>query len=188
MAHIDDLTLVTAAQLADTDVTYVGRPGDPDPDRRTTIANLATKLVGAEGPDLITRVNNLEGLFTSGSFEPKLTATGTNPTVTYSTRYGEWIRIGDLIVFDLFIGTTARTGGTGEIRISNLPFTFPRTLPLPLRQNTITYAGQLIARGISGGPVITLDSIASGAGPTALAIAAWPASAAVHVAGAFRVT
>lgn len=51
MAHVDDLTLLAAAQLLDSDNLYVGRIGDPDPDRRTRLDALAsfmeTALQGA---------------------------------------------------------------------------------------------------------------------------------------------
>lgn len=121
MAHVDDLTLVTAAQLADTDVTYVGRPGDPDPDRRTTIANLATKLVGAEGPDLITRVNNLEGMFQAGTFTPYLAGSSGDPVVTYASRSGYFYRVGDLVWASASIVLSAIGGGAGTPLIASMP-------------------------------------------------------------------
>lgn len=51
MAHLDDLTLVSAAQLQETDELYVGRPSDPaDPDRRTLLGSLAG-FMGENLPD-----------------------------------------------------------------------------------------------------------------------------------------
>jgi len=45
MAHIDDLTVLNAASVADTDILYVGVPTDGvDPDRKMTYAELRTAL------------------------------------------------------------------------------------------------------------------------------------------------
>lgn len=62
MAHIDDLTLINAAQLLSTDQVYVGRPGDPDPDRRAALSALGSFIVGAGGTGLEARIADLEAL------------------------------------------------------------------------------------------------------------------------------
>lgn len=182
MAHVDDLTLVNSAQMAAADNIYLAKLGDADPDRRAQLSELAEYLGGSS--DLIAALKTALPI-TQGTFTPQLEATGGNPTVTYGARSGRYLRVDNLIVFDLHVLTTARTGGSGSLRIGNLPFTFPTTIPFVCRPNTITYTGQLIGRGVSGDSKLSLDAVGSASGPSPLAITAWPANAAIQVSGAF---
>lgn len=182
MAHVDDLTLVNSAQMAAADNIYLAKLGDADPDRRAQLSELAEYLGGSS--DLIAALKTALPI-TQGTFTPQLEATGGNPTVTYGNRSGRYLRIDNLVVFDLYIMTTARTGGSGSIQIGALPFTFPTTIPFACRPNNITYSGQLIGRGVNGEAKLSLDSVATASGPASLAITAWPASAAIQISGAF---
>ena len=185
MAHVDDLTLLGAAQLLASDNLYVGRPGDPDPDARTRLEYLAEYLGGS--PDLIAALKTALPI-EQGTFTPILRSSSTQPTVTHSSQTGLYYRVANLIAFVLYVQTTARTGGTGNIRLGGLPFTFPSTIPFACRPNNITYSGQVVARSISNSDQFSLDNIASAAGPSELPITAWPNSAAVQVSGAFYIT
>lgn len=50
MAYIDQLTALLGANVLDTDIIYIGRPGDPDPDRRILVPQAAIALL-ARAPD-----------------------------------------------------------------------------------------------------------------------------------------
>lgn len=165
---INTLRVKTAAQMAPGDY-FAGHDADSPAAFRGRLDQLA-KLLAAQAVDV-------------GTFTPTLLASTSNPTVTYGTRYGFWVKQGSVVTFDLFLQTTARSGGGGNVRIGGLPFTFPRTVPLAVRPNQLTYPADMIARGISGGAVITLDMVGTGSGPTEMPIANWANNGAVHIAG-----
>lgn len=115
MAHIDTLTLVNAAQLADTDNLYVGRPGDVDPDRRTLLSSLAEKIGDVFG-------NGSTAFYEEDSFTPTVTGAGTPPTVSYSTQVGRFVRIGRLVTVECRLAFSSISGGSGGVRIGGLPY------------------------------------------------------------------
>ena len=62
--------------------------------------------------------------YEEGTWTPTVTQASTNPTsITYSRQHGTYIKIGTLVyvTFNLYI--TAITNGSGQVRISGLPFT-----------------------------------------------------------------
>jgi hypothetical protein len=69
-----------------------------------------------------TNANTLDD-YEEGTWTPTFTATTTNPTVTYAaTTYGHYTKIGKAVILQGRIGLSARSGGTGNLRISGLPF------------------------------------------------------------------
>ena len=86
--HVDDLTFLNAAQLLAGDNLYIGRPSDPsDPDKRTDIAELTTRIISQDfdahisgvisGPNgSYFRVGDLQVCW----FEDSETTTATNAT------------------------------------------------------------------------------------------------------------
>lgn len=61
--------------------------------------------------------------YEEGTWTPVLNAETTNPTVTYDAQIGTYTKIGRMVMIQLYLGTSARTGGSGNVRISGLPFT-----------------------------------------------------------------
>lgn len=180
MAHVDDLTLITAAQMLDTDLGYLGRPGDPDPDRRYTLDEIA-KFLGGNAA-LITALSSAFP-FQTGTFTPTLGGSTGDPTsVTYASQNGQYMRLGRLIVFAAIVSTTARTGGTGNIRIRGLPFTthsFMSIIPCVARPHNIAWASGAsqqfaVGRVIGGGDSLTLDRITDNAAVAEVPLSAWP--------------
>lgn len=171
MAYIDDLTFVNALGMTDNDILYVGKPGDIDPDRRTSVAELAERV--------------RMGITASGTFNATLTASTTAPTVTYSSRLGRWVRVGNVVTFNLSLITASRSGGSGEIRITGLPHN-----PVDA---TVVVTGRVANIAFTGVPyfwIATDGSIrigrqASNAGVAQLAIGDWGAAGSVHVAGSY---
>jgi hypothetical protein len=69
-----------------------------------------------------TDANTLDD-YEEGNWTPVLGADTTNPTVTYDAQVGTYTKIGRMVMIQMYIGTTARTGGSGNVRITGLPFT-----------------------------------------------------------------
>jgi len=61
--------------------------------------------------------------YEEGTFTPTLLGSTTNPTVSYGLQSGEYTRIGNILHCRFSVGTSANTGGAGNIRIGGLPFT-----------------------------------------------------------------
>jgi len=61
--------------------------------------------------------------YEEGSWTPSVISSGTNPTVTYIGRSGNYVRIGKSISVWGKIQISASTGGTGSLIISGLPYT-----------------------------------------------------------------
>jgi hypothetical protein len=77
----------------------------------------ATNPVGA-GAATLTLSNG-----TSNTWTPTITATTTNPTVTYTAQVGHYQELGNLYWFNLFVAWSAFSGGVGNAQISGFPLT-----------------------------------------------------------------
>jgi hypothetical protein len=66
-------------------------------------------------------VNTLDD-YEEGTFTPTTIGTTTTGSVTYGTRNGSYTKIGNAVHFQLRIGWSAHSG-TGNLRITDLPFT-----------------------------------------------------------------
>lgn len=60
-------------------------------------------------------------IYETGVFTPVLTASDSNPTVSYVTQAGVYTRIGRYVFAEIGIATSSASGGAGTLRIS-LPF------------------------------------------------------------------
>ena len=64
--------------------------------------------------------------YEEGTFTPTFTGTGGNPTVTYDTTVGNvgtYVKIGKVCHFQINIRTDSVSGGSGDLKVSGLPFT-----------------------------------------------------------------
>jgi len=61
--------------------------------------------------------------YEEGTWTPTYTASTSNPTVTYDTQFGYYTKIGRLVTVYFGVGTDAVSGGSGNVRVSGLPFT-----------------------------------------------------------------
>ena len=68
-----------------------------------------------------TNANTLDD-YEEGGFTPILGAASSNPTVTYSANIGTYTKIGRMVMIQCYVETTARSGGSGSVRITGLPF------------------------------------------------------------------
>ncbi len=60
--------------------------------------------------------------YEKGAWTPTLLGTSTDPTVTYSNRPAEYIKIGNQVTVWLFIQVNTASGGSGNLNIGGLPF------------------------------------------------------------------
>ena len=60
--------------------------------------------------------------YEEGTWTPSFASTGTQPTISYSVQSGNYTKIGRLVTVNFNINTSSVSGGSGELRISGLPF------------------------------------------------------------------
>jgi hypothetical protein len=80
--------------------------------------------------------------YEQGTFTPTIFGTTTGGTGTYSIQRGGYIKIGNLVYAQIYIGWTAHTG-TGNMRLSGLPFTAETTTPYGYGAPNMSYASGL---------------------------------------------
>lgn len=61
--------------------------------------------------------------YEEGTWTPVFTATGGNPTVTYSKQEGRYVKVGKMVLVQFDLRWTAKSGGSGTVFIGGLPFT-----------------------------------------------------------------
>jgi len=66
-------------------------------------------------------VNKLED-YEEGTWTPTYNASGTSPSVTYSTRQARYRKIGNMVVVSWHLRASAYTAGSGDLQITGLPF------------------------------------------------------------------
>ncbi len=91
----------------------------------TGIVTTAGQIAFPATANLSAGANTLDD-YEEGTWTPTFTATTTNPTVTYDTaiRYGIYVKIGKTVFISCTVVITVLTAaGSGDLRISGLPFT-----------------------------------------------------------------
>jgi hypothetical protein len=77
--------------------------------------------------------------YEEGTWTPTFTGSVSNPTVTYGDRVGRYTKIGNLVTVQCRIDGVFISGGSGQIRITGLPFTNASDTPtacIPMQQST----------------------------------------------------
>lgn len=82
--------------------------------------------------------------YTEGTWTPTITGSGSNPTVSYTTQVGEYVRTGKSVTFRLIIVISTISGGSGNLQIS-----------MPFNANGNAQGAAVFARGVdfSGTPI-----------------------------------
>lgn len=65
--------------------------------------------------------------YEEGTFTPQWEASGGGLSVTVAEALGRYTKIGRMVYFSVRIQTTGSSGGTGNLRLGNLPFTSAST-------------------------------------------------------------
>jgi hypothetical protein len=60
--------------------------------------------------------------YEEGDWTPTYTGNTTDPTVTYSVQVGRYTKVGRTVTASFRINLSAATGGSGDLRVSGLPF------------------------------------------------------------------
>jgi hypothetical protein len=93
-----------------------------------TSANLTMNLLTANGIKFpATQVTSADGNtlddYEEGTWTPTVTASSSNPTVTYLTQTGLYTKVGRMVSIQGRVQISAISGGSGNFRLSGLPFT-----------------------------------------------------------------
>jgi hypothetical protein len=72
--------------------------------------------------NLSSNANTLDD-YEEGTFAPNLTGTSSAPTITYTVQSGTYIKVGRMVTVFIRLSWSSFTGGGGNLRITNLPFT-----------------------------------------------------------------
>ena len=105
-----------------------------------------------------------------GTFTPFIIGSTTTGTATYAAQRGKYTKVGNRVFWEIYISWTGGTG-TGDLRVSGLPFTISNTLAtfptasIGYAHNVTTIADhQLIALQASGDTYVYFYQIPSGGG------------------------
>ena len=60
--------------------------------------------------------------YEEGSWTPVYGSNGTAPTVSYATQLGSYTKIGNTVILGMYIATSSKSGGSGNLRITGIPF------------------------------------------------------------------
>lgn len=127
-----------------------------------------------------------EGTFAyeESTFTPVLYGVTTAGTGTYTAQYGRYQKVGNWVHFRLYLTWTAHTG-TGQMRISGLPYTSEaNNCAVILIPNNLTYTGDFpIALVLASSTEIGLYNAATG---TSLVNLAMDTSANVAITGSYQ--
>jgi hypothetical protein len=112
--------------------------------------------------------------YEEGTFTPVIIGSTTTGTATYSSQNGKYTKVGNRVFWEIYIDWTGGTG-TGNLRVSGLPFTISIALAtypaasIAYVYNVTTSAGhQLTALQASGDTYVYFYQIPSGGGVNVL--------------------
>jgi hypothetical protein len=132
-------------------------------------ANGTTKLKSISFP--ATQVPSADGNtlddYEEKTFSPTAIGTSTAGTGTYTTQSGTYTKIGNRVLFDMLLTWTAHTG-TGNLRITGLPFLPGASTPVSLRITDVSMTAGKYMQGyiFAGVDAVILEQIPTGGGTT----------------------
>lgn len=129
-------------------------------------------------------VNTLDD-YEEGTFTPVVIGTSAAGAGTYSLQSGRYTKIGNRVFFDIALTWSAHTG-TGDIRLTGLPFTAAGTLTswLNIALQNFTYSGDIKARVNGSATTIEIFSQTSAAAVVGVAL---DTAASVFISGSYPV-
>jgi len=93
--------------------------------------------------------------YEEGTWTPAWGGTTGNPTVTYSTQSGTYTKIGNRVTCWCEIATASTSGGSGNLRILDLPFAVSGSLTLKADYG-VTFVSNFPSGGIGSGTLVNL--------------------------------
>lgn len=82
--------------------------------------------------------------YVQGTFTPAITGGGSNPTVGYTFQLGQYTKIGRVVILDITFLLSSYTGGSGDLRISSLPFTIATVSTGIAQMSNVTFTGKYV--------------------------------------------
>lgn len=134
--------------------------------------------------------SSLLNWYEEGTFTPTIIGTSSAGAGTYSAQVGTYTRIGNRVLFQVYMGWSAHTG-TGDMRIAGLPFTSSSTSNtlhcLSVWSNDLALTASNVAQAyvIQGNTTIALQQVPVGGGGASNI--AMDTAAAIMVAGHYLV-
>lgn len=121
--------------------------------------------------------------YEEGEFTPTVTGSTTTGTGTYSTRIGNYVRVGRLVFITISLQWTAHTG-TGQLQVEGLPFVAAGSHynALSLTADDLTFSEQLVARIAPNTATIAFRGLKSG---DRAAMINMDSSADIYIAGTY---
>lgn len=127
------------------------------------------------------------------TYSPTLLGSAGNPTVTYGAQDGYYIRIGPLCIVWGTVRSTAFSGGSGNLRIGNLPFTVNATASssgLATSFDTINVSAgviQLSMPASGGATFLQVNEVIDNTSAASLQVSQWGAATSLSFLSFFRV-
>ncbi len=123
-----------------------------------------------------TDANTLDD-YEEGTFDPTITRSGSNPTVTYTNQLGSYVKVGRLVNATIGVSWSANSGGSGNFTISGLPFSNTNSADYYAQASGVDFSGVTFSVGATqlGGYInpnttnmilMSGGSAVSSAGPT----------------------
>lgn len=105
--------------------------------------------------------------YEEGTWTPTVFGGTTAGTSTQTTQLGKYVKIGSIVAFYFRVVFNSHTG-TGQARISGLPFTATATSPCAIRFSSTSFTGNPQSLVVSGSTQIYFEHVTSGSGAVAL--------------------
>ncbi len=151
----------------------VGLTGDETIAGAKTLSNLLILTVGQikfpAAQNASADANTLDD-YEEGTWTPEINFGSGNTGITYSTQYGNYIKIGKLVVVWAVIVLTNKGSSTGVAQLVNLPFTIARDAGASIGHfANITYTGSLVGFVSSSNVAINLEKTTEAGSNSAIA-------------------
>jgi hypothetical protein len=78
--------------------------------------------------------------YETGTFAPTITGDISAPTVGYARRDGYYTKVGNIVHCNIYVQTSSRTGGSGNLRVLGLPFVSTNVSSIEFYGNVLGYA------------------------------------------------
>jgi hypothetical protein len=99
--------------------------------------------------------------YEEGTFDPRLSFATGGDTFTYSARVGAYTKVGRLVTLNVLLDTSAKGAGTGNLTLTNLPFTVDGYASVVPRTIGIANTGPISAYSFTGQVVLYFFTVSS---------------------------
>jgi hypothetical protein len=119
------------------------------------------------------------------AWTPVLNFGGGTTGITYSSQVGSYVRLGNVVFFNMEIILTNKGSSTGLAAITGLPITSHQATIHAISANALTFTGQVNARIAGGSTTISLDSFATTGARANLSDTAFANTTFIQVTGSY---